>query len=98
MGRGVEITSIFCQDYTWDVIKRPQKTLTQKEKTQWSTSWARLPKSKVSIEPIVSKNLYANPINKVMSMEQIFQDISKQMLETTYTLKLGQLLKIAPSF
>jgi hypothetical protein len=31
-----------------------------------------------------------------MSMEQIFQDINKQMLETTYTLKLGQLLKIAP--
>jgi hypothetical protein len=30
-----------------------------------------------------------------MSMEQIFQGISKQMLETTYTLKLGQLMKIA---
>jgi hypothetical protein len=29
-----------------------------------------------------------------MSMEQIFQDINKQMLETTYTLRLGQLLKI----
>jgi hypothetical protein len=27
-------------------------------------------------------------------MEQIFQDISKQMLEATYTLRLGQLLKI----
>jgi hypothetical protein len=31
-----------------------------------------------------------------MSMEQTFQDISKQMLETTYTLRLGQLLKITP--
>jgi hypothetical protein len=29
-------------------------------------------------------------------MEQIFQDINKQMLETTYTLKLGQFLKITP--
>jgi hypothetical protein len=29
-----------------------------------------------------------------MSMEQIFQDISKHMSETTYTLRLGQLLKI----
>jgi hypothetical protein len=29
-------------------------------------------------------------------MEQIFQDISKQMMETTYTLKLGQLLKLTP--
>jgi hypothetical protein len=33
-----------------------------------------------------------------MSMEQIFQDINKQMLETSYTLRLGQLLKIAPDF
>jgi hypothetical protein len=31
-------------------------------------------------------------------MEQIFQDISKQMLETTYTLKLGHLLKITTNF
>jgi hypothetical protein len=29
-------------------------------------------------------------------MEQIFQDISRQMLETTCTLRLGQLLKITP--
>jgi hypothetical protein len=28
-------------------------------------------------------------------MEQIFQDINKSMLETTYTLRLGQLLKKA---
>jgi hypothetical protein len=31
-----------------------------------------------------------------MSMEQIFQDINKKMLETTYTLRLGQLLNITP--
>ncbi len=30
-------------------------------------------------------------------MEYIFQDISKQMLETTYTLRLHQLLKVAPN-
>jgi hypothetical protein len=30
-------------------------------------------------------------------MERIFQDISKHMLETTYTLRLGQLLKIRPN-
>ncbi len=29
-------------------------------------------------------------------MEHIFQDINKHMLETTYTLKLGHLLKITP--
>ncbi len=30
-------------------------------------------------------------------MEQIFKNINKQMLETTYTLKIGQLLKITPN-
>jgi hypothetical protein len=29
-------------------------------------------------------------------VEEIFLDIVKQMLETSYTLNLGQLLKIAP--
>jgi hypothetical protein len=29
-----------------------------------------------------------------MSMEQIFQDINKQMMETTCTLRLGQILQI----
>ncbi len=48
----------------------------------------------MSIKLIVSQSLYVNPINKVMFMEQIFQDINKQMLETIDTLKLGQLLKI----
>jgi hypothetical protein len=31
-------------------------------------------------------------------MEQIFQDINKQMLEISYTLRLSQLLKITPDF
>ncbi len=31
----------------------------------------------MSTKPIVSQRLFVNPINKVMSMEQIFQDISK---------------------
>jgi len=38
------------------------------------------------------------PSNKFMFMEQIFQDISKQMMETIYTLMLGQQLKITPNF
>jgi hypothetical protein len=79
-------------------VEDPSENLIQKEKTQWNISWARLLESEVSIEPIVSKNLSANPINRIISMEQIFQDISKQMLETTYTLRLGQLLKITPDF
>jgi hypothetical protein len=58
-------------------IKDPPQNLIPKEKAQWNTSWARLQKSKVSTEPIVSQSLSINPINKVMFMEQIFQDISK---------------------
>jgi len=72
----------------------PPQNLIPKEKAQWSTSWVRLPESKVSTELIVSQSLSINPINKVMSMEQIFQDISEQMLETIYILGLNQLLKI----
>jgi hypothetical protein len=75
-------------------VKDPPQNLILKEKAAWSISCARLQKYEVSIELIVSQSLFANPNNRVMFMEQIFQDISKQMLETTYTLKLGQLLKI----
>ncbi len=68
--------------------------MNQKENTQWSTSWVGFLETKVSIEPIVPQNLYDIPNNKVMFMGHIFQDINKPMLETTYTLRLGQLLKI----
>jgi hypothetical protein len=51
----------------------------------------------VSTKPIVPKNLSAIHII-IMSMEHIFQDISKQMLKTTYTLRLNQLLQITPDF
>ncbi len=59
-------------------VEDPPQNLIPKEKAQWNTSWAGLPEFEVSIEPIVSQNLFANPINKVMSMEQIFQDISRK--------------------
>ncbi len=75
-------------------VEDPPKSLNQKEKTQWSTSWVGSLDFEMSIEPIVPKTLFVIPNNKVMSMEQIFQDTNKQMLETTYTLRLGQLLKI----
>jgi hypothetical protein len=48
------------------------------------------------MKPIISQSLSTNPINIVLYVEQIFQDISKQMLEIACTLKLGQLLKITP--
>ncbi|CAM6041663.1 unnamed protein product, partial [Sphagnum compactum] len=37
-----------------------------------------------------------NSQGKLIIVEEIFLDISKHMLETSYTLNLGQLLKIAP--
>jgi hypothetical protein len=49
--------------------KDPPQSLNQKEKAQRSTNWAGLLKTKVSIEPIVPKNLSAIPNNKIMSME-----------------------------
>ncbi len=69
--------------------KDPLESLNQKEQTQWSTNQARLPQTKVSIEPIVPQNLSIIPNNRIMSMEQIFQDIRKQKMGTTYTLRLG---------
>ncbi len=58
-------------------VEDPPQNLIPKEKTQWSTSWVKLQKFEVSIELVVSPSLYSNPINKVMFMEQIFQDINK---------------------
>jgi hypothetical protein len=57
--------------------KDPPQNLIPKEKAQWSISGVGLLESKVSTEPIVSQSLSTNPINRVMSMEQIFQYISK---------------------
>jgi len=75
----------------------PPESLNQKEKASWNTSWVGLLKTNISIKPIVPQNLFFIPNNKVMSMKQIFQNINKQMLETIYTLRLGQLLKITPN-
>jgi hypothetical protein len=35
--------------------------------------------------------------SKIIYVEEIFQDINKQMLETSYTSNLGQLMKITPN-
>ncbi len=78
--------------------KDPLESLNQKERAQWSTSWAWLLETEVSTKPIVPQNLFAIPNNRVMSMEHLFQKNNKQMLETTYILILSQLLKIAPNF
>jgi hypothetical protein len=76
----------------------PPKSLNRQEKTQLNTCWVGLPKIEVSTKPIVPQNLFVIPNNKVMFMEQIFQDIRKHMFKITYTLRLSQLLKITLDF
>jgi hypothetical protein len=49
--------------------KNPPQNFIPEEKVQWNISWAGLLEFKVSIEPIVSQSLSANPINKIMRME-----------------------------
>jgi hypothetical protein len=75
----------------------PLENLNQKQKTQWNRNWVGLPKVEVSTKPIVPQNLSIIPNNRIMSMKHTFQDISKHMMETTYTLRLSQLLKITPN-
>jgi hypothetical protein len=58
-------------------VEVPPKSPNQKEKAQWSTSWVGLPEIELSTKPIVPKKLSTIPNNKVMSMEHIFQNISK---------------------
>jgi hypothetical protein len=50
-------------------VENPPKYLTQNEKAQWNTSWARLPKAEVSIKAIVPQNLSIIPNNKFMFMD-----------------------------
>jgi hypothetical protein len=65
-------------------VKDPPKNLNQKEKAQWSTSWVGLPEVKVFTKPIVPQNLSAIFNKKKMSMEHIFQDISKHIYARNY--------------
>jgi hypothetical protein len=62
---------------------------------EWNITWLGM----LDTTPFLETS---NPQEYVISqsmlilMEKIFQDISKQMLETSYTLNLGQLLKMVP--
>jgi hypothetical protein len=66
-------------------VENSSENLIKKEKAQWNRSWVGLLKAKVSKKPIIAPSLFAIPNNKVMYTVQIFQYMSKQMLETTYT-------------
>ncbi len=60
----------------------------------WNTTWLGMP----NITPIKTRKFQEvmNSQEKLITLEEIFLNISKQMLETNYTLNLEQLLKITP--
>ncbi len=60
-------------------------------------SWAMMPSSRKPIEPTKSQEIFSTSPSKFIYVEEIFQDINKQMLETSYTLNVGYLLKLAPN-
>ncbi len=57
----------------------------------WNTIWPRMPNITPSLE-IHKLQESMVPQSKLKLVEEIFQDINKQMLETNYTLNLEQLL------
>ncbi len=60
----------------------------------WNTMCPGMPNS-TPMEVEKSQEV-VNSQKKLIIVEEIFLDIGKQMLETSYTLSLGQLLKITP--
>lgn len=57
----------------------------------WNTIWPRMPDITPSLK-IHKLQKFIVPQSKLKLVEEIFQDVNKQMLETSYTLNLGQLL------
>jgi hypothetical protein len=58
------------------------------------TNWARMPSSIEPGNPTKLQEIPSTSPSKTIFVDEIFQDINKQMLETNYTLNLGQLIKI----
>ncbi len=60
----------------------------------WHTMWLGMPNTTLSVE---LQNLQESIVSqsKLISIEEIFQDINRRMLETSYTVNLGQKLKMA---
>ncbi len=64
---------------------------------EWTTSWADMPSSSEPTKSTKFQEIPSTSPSEIISMEETFQDISKPMLETTYTLNLRQLIKIVPN-
>jgi hypothetical protein len=59
----------------------------------WNATWPNMPNT-IPMEAQKSQKVM-NSQEKLITVKEIFLDISKQMLKTSYSLNLGQLLKIA---
>ncbi len=59
----------------------------------WNTTWLSMPNT--SPMGAQKSQEVVNSQGKLIIVKEIFLDIGKQMLETSYTLNLGQLFKIA---
>ncbi len=59
----------------------------------WNTTWLSMPNT--SPTGAQKSQEVVNSQGKLIIVKEIFLDIGKQMLETSYTLNLGQLFKIA---
>jgi hypothetical protein len=55
---------------------------------EWTTNWARMPSSAEFVEPTKLQEVRSTSPSKIIFMDEIFQDINKQMLEINYTLIL----------
>jgi len=75
--RSKEYNNLLLRLYMRCKQKTHEKVKNQKEKPQWNTNWAWLLEIEVSTKKIIPQNLYVIPNNKVMFMEQIFQNIIK---------------------
>jgi hypothetical protein len=56
---------------------------------EWTISWVRMPTSIECADPIELQEVPFTSPSKTIFVEEIFQDINKQMLEISYTMNLG---------
>jgi hypothetical protein len=59
----------------------------------WNTTWSGMPN--ITLMEAQKSQEVVNSQKKLITVEEVFLNINKQMLETSYTLNLGQLLEIA---
>ncbi len=81
-----------------EIIQQIQKTQTQTKRPStsmegWNTTWPGMPYI-IHVKTQKFQEVM-NSSKKLIIVQEIFLDIGKLMLKTSYILNLGQLLKIA---